>query len=304
MAIRSRLPESTDYRVYLVRAVLFFLCGITVTPVFLTSTSASLKVVLVLFLLEFLLFAGYNVVKAWLVYWKFSIQDSLESIAIREFERCEYFPKIGFSEQAILEKNFLARPGKKFKSHDMLRGEYNGVPFKTAFVRYGGFRGVVMELTYPEEHFDGVRIQSMDFAADRKRKLFAKEHDMRLYDGSMRNGENLFQCYCRNGEQAETVVTPSAMKALRRIRKELRFPFMISYRENEMVVVIRTDCVASTGEPGYSLPMEEPGWEKAERIARSIKCFGDFLLRDYSIMADMTDIELPEPGGRMRGGRR
>lgn len=208
------------------------------------------------------------------------VEECMTSIAYYSFDRCEYLPKIGFSEENILSKNILRPCGKKFESRNMLKGEYKSTPFKIAEVSYGDFQGLWLELSYPEEHFDGARIMSLDLPQGKNLMMFSRDASLKFCESASQDFNNMFQCYFEDKDFADTVLVSSRMNDLYNIRKEISCPFLVSYQKNEMVVLIRTDCRMNdvfNAEEGTELV-------QSARVEKAVKCFTDYLQADYNIM--------------------
>ena len=210
------------------------------------------------------------------------VEECMTSIAYYSFDRCEYLPKVGFSEQNVLGKNILRPCGKKFESRNMLKGEYKSTPFKIAEVSYGDFQGLWLEIPYPEEHFDGVRIMSLDLPQGKNLMMFSREDSLQFCESASQDFNNMFQCYFADPSFADTVLVSSRINDLYNIRKEIGCPFMISYQEKEMIVAIRTDYLM----PELFNPEEGAEIEQSGRMEKAVKSFTDYLQSDYNIMPE------------------
>ena len=210
------------------------------------------------------------------------VEECMTSIAYFSFDRCEYLPKTGFSEENILSKNILRPCGKKFRSQNMLKGECKSTPFKIAEISYGDFQGLWLELPYPEEHFDGARIMSLDLPQGKNLMMFSRDDSLKFCESASQVFNNMFQCYFADTDFADTVLVSSRMNDLYNIRKDIGCPFLVSYQKNEMVVVIRTDYRMNdvfNSEEGTEL-------EQSGRMEKAVKSFTDYLRSDYNIMPE------------------
>lgn len=224
-------------------------------------------------------------------------------VAPAMFDSYEFLPEIGFLKETVSTRKLLDDSWDEFESFELLRGKCKGVPFRRAKIRYGDFHGLWMEFTCSDEHFDGARIITSDFTDAKKPTASVYNDPLTRYKSSSAGSFNEeFLCYCKDDLTAQIILGKDTMAKLRSIKKKIVNPFLISYYEDRMIVIIRTYPV------DMDIPCEpseqKDELERAWTALRPVGIFTRFLLRDYSIMTDMVDDELDDYRTVIEGGRK
>ena len=169
------------------------------------------------------------------------------------FDKYYYEPEVGFSQDEIRQTGIMSM-GNRYKSEDMVRGTYKGVPFRRADMYIAQhtsngksshttvyIQGTWICFDYNKSFNSDLQILSKDFSFSNKKssRLFNRSTERRHeFKTESEEFNGLFTCTCQNETEAFYLLTPRLMQMLILLKTEIGNAFMLGFIDNNLHFVI------------------------------------------------------------------
>lgn len=178
-------------------------------------------------------------------YKKFVIDQAAKDL----FDNYTYYPKAGYDVEYIRNTGIMSM-GNTFKSEDLVEGAYKGVSFRRADVYIAVkskntnvlLRGTWCVFAYNKGFTTDIQIFSNDFRNEVKKSSIFTSKDVRRHKVQSEDVDfnSQFTCTCQNDNEAFYILTPHMMQMLKELKKELRCPIMLGFKNDSMHFVIQS----------------------------------------------------------------
>ena len=211
----------------------------------------------------------------------------VDSVASGMFHDYEFIPDIGFTDDAVASANLIDGKLTGFKSEDLIRGDCKGISFTRAEVHAGDFQGAWIVYKNVSDMFPkGLRVITRDYMTSVDAENLFRKNGIQYISSTDPEFDRAFYCFGDDESVVRASINETARDHLRKIRREINYPFAMAMVGNDMVVAVRTgmnqiEMPARVGEDNY---WKETG--AAWTACQPVVSFAEFLLRDLVIMED------------------